>query len=1783
MSTVDTMDPTTFTVPSGQALLYTEVSGSETLFKYKLSSGTTGTVNTAILTALGVKSADLPVLIYQTDLLACLNESFATVADLTIATGTKASIDYVKKMAATKVNKSDYLTRMAQTPTVSDLETSLSAKADQSDVESALSGKADASNVYSKEETNSLIVTALAGKSAVADQVTIEGAGTDVNPLTLASAVKTQLSGLEADKHQHSNISVLNKFSEDVDGNPLYNGSVIVGGGTGSGDSNIIESISLNGERVEITDKNANITIDFTQFAEANHNHVFADVDGLTDLEATVSGAVASVVGLQTSIEGLQTSVDELEEKAHVHSIENNFEYNEQIYACTQNSEKYKSFQPVTTVQNGYGAYAWIDEATSNVIYTGALNGAANINVYGDSGLTNVLGKATSGSASQVVFGGVTYKRSAVDNVAAVETKIEDEDIESFSFIGVSDPGYYLVANDEAYLLRSAATYFDNQFERITGSLSNIQAVISTSKVIAAIADGALYARAFVTNPTAPAALVAFPNEGWMQSSITTLECDGWTQIGIATDWKSIEAMNNGFLLINESGNLYIAGYNEQGIMGEAGLTDGANVANKKVHDLTLFTIDGVSHNDWIDASMGRYFAMGMRGTVDSDGNKRGTIYAWGSMHTGCLGNGVAYKQDFNKVAQAWVNDDVVIYTQSTATAAGTAVYELTTQFKQIGTIESGTAAAIVVEGITYTRDSSLDKDPATCISNKPIAVAIPTYDANGNVTATTVVDDWFAMSAGWYHAGAIRKNANGESEVYLWGENEYGQLGNGNYVGATMTQSSLSEANAALVEIVPYPHKLTSTEFPYTDAVKIECNHYGTIITRANGDVYFAGVNKRNFLGTGTFSDDTAFVPKFTKLSALFNDGFYAMSYGAMRIRKAPRLGENPDVVLQAVFADKLTPENLDAAVVNTHAHAIDTSIIDVAALMMQQYASVFPVAMSKAHSHTNLSALNSLSVRNNVLSVNNVAVGSASAGDSAGVVVAVDPSNVMLDTFCDVAGMSNIAGGIPLEILSYRVDGDQSIIWFAPLGGSGNQLYDRYMTLGTLAGETFTEIIPESVLQAGIYAKPSNGTGALIASMSDLNTVITTVLTSSSATLNLYYIDPYNQSSYTSGAQPEGYESISYAALAAGELYAKDPNTGRYIPLNMVPSVGLGAREPEEEALPTVYDKQYNVLITKDQFADEANTYYIDALDNDGNVVATEVTNLGMIVEPKSSETVTDEETGEEKVEYIYHTVYSDSSLSTVVISSEVVKAGLYTKVGATYLQVKVSDKPEEFTVETIEQSNGVIYINPGRQSLIGVANQVYEFDTTTAHYEMDTTDATKVKSVMVRLTSKLTNYDDTTAEPTFTPGSVASPMTAAIYSQNRSYTSTVNGEFNAAIGYNAQATGNLNNVFGDYSFASGIANTVTGSISAAFGDNNVVVGNSSYGLGASNVVAGNGNYVIGCGNKTHGYYGIVLGSMNETHAIDGFVIGTSNRLFGSRTTTIGTRNTMQEKATNSITIGNRIDMYAEKAVALGQCGSVGRFEGNFPGEDLDNLYTITAAGYASAGYDSEGIANKNGLFICAGDPDGAKDVNDFVPVAFTKYLWQANDAFFGAATGSANRSNLEPYIYKPFFQWTFSGVLNQSFVVATPKANDVTQFDVVKRNGGRVKSFDPGVDIVGTTDGEVVELDFNTGTRWKVKSTTGAMYLCGKHFTDGAEAYVIVYAGAEVYIDFTGDAQGELSDDATQFGTQVFVDMTGSNISESDLVTAAAQASSGFAMFKLMVVDDVMIVKLIANTLE
>jgi alpha-tubulin suppressor-like RCC1 family protein len=52
-------------------------------------------------------------------------------------------------------------------------------------------------------------------------------------------------------------------------------------------------------------------------------------------------------------------------------------------------------------------------------------------------------------------------------------------------------------------------------------------------------------------------------------------------------------------------------------------------------------------------------------------------------------------------------------------------------------------------------------------------------------IQEVTWASDWAGVSAGWYHTGAAKR----DGWLFCWGENEYGQLGNGdNTVAASAT-----------------------------------------------------------------------------------------------------------------------------------------------------------------------------------------------------------------------------------------------------------------------------------------------------------------------------------------------------------------------------------------------------------------------------------------------------------------------------------------------------------------------------------------------------------------------------------------------------------------------------------------------------------------------------------------------------------------------------------------------------------------------------------------------------------------------------------------------------------------------------------------------------------------------------------------------------------------------------------------------------------------------------------
>ena len=1319
----------------------------------------------------------------------------------------------------------------------------------------------------------------------------------------------------------------------------------------------------------------------------------------------------------------------------------------------------------------------------------------------------------------------------------------------------VAENGYILIGNDKLFWTYATSAKYNNEFEDLTSGVSGFTSAAASSNIIAAISDGSLYVRGLTNLTTIPAA-------GNLLGETTALSNTGWTAVPGKSDWKEISCHIENWLAIDNNGNLYGAGKNSYGLQMND-LTSGV------VNTLTLLDNSG----DWIGIGTGRYHNMGMRGTVDANGVKSGTLYAWGQLHTGCIGNGISYRQDM-KNTYGWTNNGTNVHTFAAKPVAGATVYTFEGALAIVGhTTDASDGTSIVVDGVTYTRNSTIDLVATSLYTKALTPVSAYTYAANGDVTGTTVYNDWFAFSTGYYHNAALRKNAAGKTEVYLWGDNEYGQFGNGNFVNETLQQSTLTEEAATMVELWSYATRINDARFD--DAVEVRCSHYGTFIRCVSGKWYFAGCNKRNYLGTGTFSEETAFIPHFTELSTAFrNNDILVATYGAMIVRNSPRLANDADPVVRATLAYPLEPGQLDNAVTAAHNHSIDTAIIDAAAILVNQFATDIPNAITSKHTHNNLADLSAITIRNGVLNINNVPyISGGGSSESAGTGVTVDPTNLQLDSLTDVAGLSNLAGGFGLEILSYRkVSDNEAYIQVAPNSGVIN-CQGRYVTIYS---KTETEILSAEIQSRGIYGVPSNGTAAFIYSSKDLVSMMETVAKSSSATLRLYYVDVAHAASPNTGTAVTDANNnvISFTgATLAGYLPLKWKletssvvNKMETQDVSELHSVGLGHYNSADEDFDTIYaagnNGGYDELITKDQF--NSNTYYFE----DGSIVE----NIGSIVVPTGSvDSGETDGSGNPVMTTTYHSVYSDAGAVTEVISEETIKAGIYIKDGTMMVRVKQYMIPEKFDESLF--GNSSIYIHPGTTNFSGMANQAYTFSDVAYTRETTAVDGVyPIKTAILRLTSAITDGDpNSTTEFKGSAGSLANPMVAAIYNPNRFSTSSVNGEYNSAVGFNSSATGNQVTVTGDFSNAIGICNVVTGDMTQVDGFQNIVVAGSSNVKGSHNIIGGDGNYAFGAGNVLCGYYTYAFGEGNTSLGVRGLLIGTGN-FTNSDSIAVGRYNRLEKGSKYSIAIGSNLKVYAEGATVIGQVATVDKFEGFFPGEDLDTLYTITAANYTSAGYDTKWISYKNAMVFGAGHKSGSNDVTDITPFVFTKYIVKPNNAFFGASTGSANRK-MDPYIYVPFLQHTFTGVINMQFTDAIADANDATKFTFTKRDGGRVKSFDPGIEVTDASS-TTIDVDFNKATRWKLKDTVNTNVLIPKNFVDGAEAYVIIYGGVTVsWSAFANGGNVDESEDANNFDGIVW--KGGSEPRSVDTMT------TGFQMVKLMIVDNTVVGELVVDT--
>jgi len=193
------------------------------------------------------------------------------------------------------------------------------------------------------------------------------------------------------------------------------------------------------------------------------------------------------------------------------------------------------------------------------------------------------------------------------------------------------------------------------------------------------------------------------------------------TQIGTATDWKSIAAGNEYTLARRIGSSLWVWGDNGSGQLG-----DGTTIDKHTPIEI------GVGSNNWMRIYVGSSTSM----AIKTDG----TLWSWGNGGYGTLGNGSGA--------------NVLIPTQ-----VGTATWtSISMGFAHV--IGKKTDATLWSWGLNS--DGQLGDGTTT---NK----FSPIYLATTNVGL---------IAAGYYHS--VVTTTNGTGAIYTFGDNQYGQIGNG-------------------------------------------------------------------------------------------------------------------------------------------------------------------------------------------------------------------------------------------------------------------------------------------------------------------------------------------------------------------------------------------------------------------------------------------------------------------------------------------------------------------------------------------------------------------------------------------------------------------------------------------------------------------------------------------------------------------------------------------------------------------------------------------------------------------------------------------------------------------------------------------------------------------------------------------------------------------------------------------------------------------------------------------
>ena len=301
---------------------------------------------------------------------------------------------------------------------------------------------------------------------------------------------------------------------------------------------------------------------------------------------------------------------------------------------------------------------------------------------------------------------------------------------------------------------------------------------------------------------------------------------NGWKQVSAPPKWVTASAGVGHALAINEKGELYAWGRNSHGQLGDGTATN-RNIPTK---------IGSAVNWKLVDA--GRDHSLAVK--------NNGELYAWGKNNNGVLGDGT--RNDRNTPTRIGTSSDWVqvstagsnLYGHSLAVNTKGELYAWgKNDYGQLGVGDNTTtklSPTRVGTAVNWARAAAGNQySLAVNTSGELYAWGRNSY---GQLGDGTTIDrntptkigsaaDWSRIQAGFSHSLAL----NTKGELYAWGYNSYGQLGNGENKNHSSPQKIGADA----------------------DWVRIDAEGWRSSALKSSGELYTWGSNSSGQLGDGT------------------------------------------------------------------------------------------------------------------------------------------------------------------------------------------------------------------------------------------------------------------------------------------------------------------------------------------------------------------------------------------------------------------------------------------------------------------------------------------------------------------------------------------------------------------------------------------------------------------------------------------------------------------------------------------------------------------------------------------------------------------------------------------------------------------------------------------------------------------------------------------------------------------------------------------------------------------